>query len=59
MTQAELDQEIADATGESVKTVSHLGFSPLWPIAYERDREPLMVDWDVVDANREVLFPVG
>ena len=59
MTQAELDREIARTTGESVKTVSQLGFSPLWPKPYERDREPLVVDWDKVDANREVLFPVG
>ena len=24
----------------------------------ERDREPLMVDWDVVNQQRQVLFPV-
>ena len=59
MTQSELDQQVAAATGESVSTISQLGFSPLWPIPYERDREPLTVDWDQVDANREVLFPVG
>ncbi len=58
MTQAELNREIAKATGESCRTIAQLGFSPLWPKAYERDREPLTVDWDAVDANREVLFPV-
>jgi hypothetical protein len=59
MTQAELNQEVAKATGETVGTVSERGFSPLWPIPYERDREPLTVDWDEVDGSREVLFPVG
>ena len=59
MTQAELNKAVAKATGESVGTVSARGFSPLWPVPYERDREPLVVDWDKVDANREVLFPVA
>ncbi len=58
MTQAELNREIAIATGESCNTIAQLGFSPLWPKPYERDREPLTVDWDVIDASREVLFPV-
>ena len=58
MTQSELDRQIASATGESVSTIRQLGFSPLWPAAYERDREPLTVDWDAVDEKREVLFPV-
>ena len=58
MTQSELDQQVATATGESVSTIRQLGFSPLWPVAYERDREPLTVDWDLVDERREVPFPV-
>ncbi len=58
MTQAELNREIANATGETCSTIAQLGFSPLWPRPYERDREPLTVDWDVIDASREVLFPV-
>jgi hypothetical protein len=58
MTQSELDRQIAQATGESVATITQLGFSPLWPVPYERDREPLMVDWDVVNQQRQVLFPV-
>ena len=58
MTQAELDRQIAGATGESVSTIRQLGFGPLWPAPYERDREPLSVDWDLVDEKREVLFPV-
>jgi hypothetical protein len=58
MTQAELNEEVAKATGESVGTVSARGFSPLWPVPYERER-PLVVDWDEVERSREVLFPVG
>ena len=59
MTQAELDQQIAMVTGESLCTVKQRGFSPLWPVPYEPDREPLTVDWDEMDRRREVLFPVG
>ena len=54
MTQAELDRQIADATGESLRTISQMGFVPLHPIAYERDREPLVVDWDEVDMRRNI-----
>ena len=58
MTQAELDLEVARATGESVRTISSLGFVPLTIGPCERDREPLTVDWDDVDRRREVMFPV-
>jgi hypothetical protein len=58
VTQTELDYEIAKATGETLKTIRQRGFSPLWPIAYERDRKPLTVDWDQAEANRDVLFPI-
>ncbi len=53
MTQAELDRQIADATGESQRTISQMGFVPLRPLAYERDREPLVVDWDELDRDRK------
>ena len=33
MTQSELNQQIARATGETVATIAQLGFSPLWPAA--------------------------
>ncbi len=59
MTQAELNREVARATGESVRTIADLGFVPLTPGPYERDREPLVVDFDELDANRQVLYPVG
>ncbi len=49
MTQTELDREIARATGESVRTISALGFVPLTSQPFEQDREPLIVDWDILD----------
>jgi hypothetical protein len=58
MTQAELNREIAAATGESMATVRHLGFVPLTSVPYERDRDPLTVDWDELEQQRAVLHPV-
>ena len=58
MTQAELNREVAAATGECMSTVRHLGFVPLTPVPYERDREPLVVDWDEVEQSRAILHPV-
>ena len=58
MTQSELNREVASVTGESVKTISSLGFVPLTHIPYERDREPLVVDWDDLELQRDVLHPV-
>lgn len=58
MTQAQLNREVAAATGESVKTIADLGFVPLMPIPQERDREPLVVDWDELDSRRQVPHPI-
>lgn len=58
MTQAELNREIAAATGESMSTVRHIGFVPLTPVPYERDRDPLTVDWDELEQQRATLHPV-
>ena len=58
MTQAEMNREVATATGESVSTISNMGFVPLTPVPYERDHEPLTVDWDEVERRRPVLHPV-
>lgn len=61
MTQQELNREVARVTGEAVGTIAGRGFVPLThgPVERERDsREPLWVDWDEVEANREVLYPV-
>ena len=59
MTQSELNREVASVTGESVQTISSLGFVPLTHIPYERDREPLVVDWDDLDSGRQFLHPVS
>ena len=59
MTQAQLNREIATATGESVQTVAGLGFVPLTSFPYERDREPLTVDWDELESGRQFLHPVS
>ena len=58
MTQAEMNREVAAATGESVSTIAKMGFVPLTPVPYERDREPLVVDWDELADQRAVLHPV-
>ena len=57
MNQRELNREVAKATGETVATIDQLGFVPLEPIPYERDREPLLVDWDEVEQQRMRLHP--
>ena len=59
MTQAELYREIAQATGESLRTVAEMGFVPLTRGPIERDRDPLVVDWDDLDASREMLHPLA
>ena len=54
MTQADLNREVAQATGESIATIDGLGFVPLTfsPI----EREPLTVDWDELDDHRVAMF---
>ncbi len=55
MTQAELNRAVARATGETVKTIAEMGFVPLTPTPIER--EPLVVDWDALDARRVSVAP--
>ena len=52
MTQAELNREVAYATGESVDTIAQMGFVVLTRIPIER--EPFRIDWDRLDADRHV-----
>ena len=57
MIQAELDRAVATATGESLCTVSELGFSIADPEMTDYDPEPsdiedMIVDWDELDARR-------
>ncbi len=64
MTQAELDRAVALATGESVCTVSGLGFSLADPDFVDYDPEPshiedLIIDWDQIDYRRRTpVVPV-
>jgi hypothetical protein len=58
MTQAELNREVASATGESMSMVTQMGFVPLTISPFERDRDPLVVDWDELEQLRAVLHPV-
>ena len=57
MTQAELNRAVAAATGETVKTIAEMGFVPLTPTPIEQD--PLVVDWDELDAQRVSVLPQG
>ncbi len=62
MTQAELNRAVATGTGETVKTISELGFSVADPNRVCHDPEPYgfdvhVVDWDELDAQRVGVFP--
>ena len=57
MDQRDLNREVAKATGETVATIDKVGFVPLHPNPYERDRDPLVVDWDKLDQERKTLHP--
>ena len=59
MTQSEMYREIAEATGESIRTVAEMGFVPLTRNPVELDRDPLVVDWDALEASRAVLHPIS
>jgi hypothetical protein len=54
MTQAELNRQVAQATGEDVATIAQRGFSLLEPD--QEDCEAHMVDWDTLQANRHVTL---
>ena len=54
MNQADLNREVAQATGETITTIDHLGFVPLTFSPHER--EPLTVDWDDLDEERVAMF---
>jgi hypothetical protein len=55
MTQSELNRAVARATGESLSTIAQMGFVPLTSVPLER--EPLVVDWDELDAKRVGYLP--
>jgi len=63
MTQAELNRQVAKATGETVGTIANMGFSVAHPADASYDPEPndvvddwesKYIDWDVVEAERRV-----
>ena len=55
MTQQELNQEIANQTGESIHTIDAMGFSPLRSvIPIEERQKPLVIDWDLEERIRRV-----
>ena len=53
MTQHQLDRAVARHTGESLSTIRSRGFSIVEP----PELEPLVVDWDEVQAERIGLLP--
>jgi hypothetical protein len=53
MTKREFEQELARATGESLGTIRHRGFS----LVEIPEPEPLIVDWDEQQAGRVALLP--
>jgi len=54
MTQTELNRAVAKATGESLSTISSMGFVPLTGIPIEH--EPKTVNWDEADTDRKVCL---
>jgi hypothetical protein len=61
MTQSQLDRAVARATGESLVTIRHMGFSPLVPMATHEDLDalprPQTVNWDRLDSHRPGYLP--
>ena len=53
MTQHDLERELARKTGESLSTIRHRGFS----LIEAPQAEPLIVDWDQLDAERVGVLP--
>ncbi len=54
MSEYELYEELSQITGESPKFLRQQGFSILGPNVIEERDEPLMIDWDQVDAQRQL-----
>ena len=57
MTQAELNREVARATGETAHTIGQMGFVTLTRHPIEVEREPLVIDWDEMPDRRYSLLP--
>jgi hypothetical protein len=57
MTQAQLDSAVADATGESIPTIRHLGFSVLAGDGGDLEPEDLRLVVDCPFCRRPVAYP--
>ena len=53
MTHAQMERELARATGESLSTIRRRGFQLVEPPTLD----PLTVDWDELDAERFAVIP--
>lgn len=53
MTQAELENELARSTGDSVSTIRRHGFS----LVKVPDCEPLSIDWDELQQVESLRYP--
>ncbi|WP_417385379.1 hypothetical protein [Gimesia sp.] len=61
MIQAQLDQQVAQATGEDLREVRFRGFSLADPMTVSFDPEPYdlppqILDWDQADLERNVAL---
>ena len=56
MTQAHLDRAVARVTGEDPATIARLGFVVLTHQPVERERQPLVIDWDEHHAPENTRF---
>ena len=61
MTQNQLNQRVADATGEDIADIRQRGFSLADPLEVHFDPEPCdlppqVVDWDEVDLQHNVAI---
>lgn len=59
MTQTQLEQLVAKATGEDIRSIRHRGFSVADPLEVNFDPEPdnlppQIVDWDELDLQRNL-----
>ena len=58
MTQAELNEAVAEATGESVRTIRRRGFSVVTPLqVFDPDEDdshifPNIIDWDELERQQ-------
>jgi len=59
MRRTELNRQVASATGESLGCIARRGFSLVQPPRrlFTEEREPLLVDWDGVEATHRSQFP--